>query len=46
MFKNIWLYGMVGFLMCGSAIADVSLINRDGKSHEITLKCSSTAHSS
>lgn len=46
MFKNKWLYGITGFCACGGAIADVSLINRDGKSHEITLKCSSTSHTS
>ena len=27
-------------------MADVSLTNRDSKSHEITIKCSSTTHTS
>ena len=29
-----------------SAVADVSLTNRDGKSHDITIKCSSTTQTS
>lgn len=29
-----------------AATADVSLTNKDGKSHEITIKCSTTTHTS
>ena len=46
---NRWVMGMVamGFLSgAGTAMADVSLTNRDSKSHEITIKCSSTTHTS
>ena len=29
-----------------AALADVSLTNKDSKSHEITIKCSTTTHTS
>lgn len=45
--KTILTISLVGLLCCGQqAMAGVKLVNKDGQSHDILIKCSSSADSS
>ncbi len=35
-----------GLALCTAASAQIKLVNKDSKSHDVTIKCSSTAQSS
>lgn len=38
--------GYLTILFCATAYADITLTNRDSKSHDITIKCSTTTQTS